>query len=173
MWPFLKVSIILSNSHLVPLSLELLIPPYFSKADIFYQLIPFLPVVCVCICTKSLQSCLIFCDPMDCSPPGSSVHGILQARILEWIAIPFSRGSFWPRDWTCVSWGCCTAGRFFITEPPGKPTMDTFYSEISVPRYHWWSPYCHPGGVGSSSQISALAVMGHAWVTWEADSERD
>ena len=39
------------------------------------------------------QLCLTLCDPMDCSPPGSSVHGILQARILEWIAIPFSRGS--------------------------------------------------------------------------------
>ena len=47
---------------------------------------------------------------MDCSPPGSSVYGILQARILEWVAIPFSRGSYWPRDRTQVS---CIAGRFF------------------------------------------------------------
>ena len=44
------------------------------------------------------QSCLTLCDPMDWSPPGSSVHGILQARILEWAAIPFSRGSSQPRD---------------------------------------------------------------------------
>ena len=44
------------------------------------------------------QSCPTLCDPMDCSPPGSSVHGILQARILEWVAIPFSRGSSQPRD---------------------------------------------------------------------------
>ena len=43
------------------------------------------------------QSCLTLCDPMDCGPPGSSVHGIFQARILEWVAIPFSRGSFQPR----------------------------------------------------------------------------
>ena len=42
------------------------------------------------------QSCPTLCDPMDCSPPGSSVHGILQARILEWVAITFSRGSFHP-----------------------------------------------------------------------------
>jgi len=56
------------------------------------------------------QSCLTLCDPMECSPPGSSVHGILQARILEWVAIPFSRKSSWPRDWTWVS---CIAGRFF------------------------------------------------------------
>ena len=52
---------------------------------------------------------LTFCDPIDCSPPGSSVHGIIQAGILEWEAIPFSRGSSWPRDQTRVS---LTAGRF-------------------------------------------------------------
>ena len=56
------------------------------------------------------QSCLTLYNPMDCSPPGSSVHGILQARILEWVAIPFSRGSSQPRDRTQVSH---TAGRFF------------------------------------------------------------
>ena len=50
------------------------------------------------------------CDPMDCSRPGSSVHGIFQARILEWIAISFSRGSSRPRNWTQVF---CIAGRFF------------------------------------------------------------
>ena len=48
--------------------------------------------------------------PMDCSPWGSSIHGILQAKILEWVAISFSRGSTWPRDWTQVS---CFAGGFF------------------------------------------------------------
>ena len=62
------------------------------------------------------------CDLMDCSPPGSSVHGILQARTLEWVAISFSRGSSWPRDWTQVS---CIAGRFFTDwakhrRAPGK-----------------------------------------------------
>ena len=45
------------------------------------------------------QSCPTLCDPVDCSPPGSSVPGILQARILQWVAISFSRGSFQPRDW--------------------------------------------------------------------------
>ena len=59
-----------------------------------------------------IQSCLTLCDPMDCIPPGSSVHGPLQAGILEWIAIPFSRGSSWPRDRTLVSY---IAGRFFTT----------------------------------------------------------
>ena len=52
---------------------------------------------------KVALSCLTLCDPMDCSLPGSSVHGIFQARILEWIAISFSRGSSWPRDRTQVS----------------------------------------------------------------------
>ena len=56
------------------------------------------------------QSCLTLWDPMDCSPPGSSVHGILQTRILEWAVIYFSRGSSRPRDQTQVS---CIAGRCF------------------------------------------------------------
>ena len=56
-----------------------------------------------CMHAKSLQSCLTFCDPVDCSPPSSSVHGILQARILEWITMPSFRGSSRPRDWTCIS----------------------------------------------------------------------
>ena len=56
------------------------------------------------------QSCLTLCDPMDCSLPGSSVQVILQARNLEWVAIPFSRGSSRSRDPT---WVFCMAGRFF------------------------------------------------------------
>ena len=50
------------------------------------------------VCTQSLQLCPTLCSPMDCSPSGSSVHGILQARILEWVAMASSRGSFWPRN---------------------------------------------------------------------------
>ena len=72
------------------------------------------------------QSCLTLCDPVDSSPPYSSVHGILQAKILEWVAISFSRGSSWPRDRTQVS---RIAGRCFNlwatreahAEPQGKP----------------------------------------------------
>ena len=53
-------------------------------------------------------SCIqLFVTPLDYSPPGSSVHGILQARILEWVAIPFSRGSSWPRDRTRISCLSC------------------------------------------------------------------
>ena len=54
----------------------------------------------LCVCARS---CLTLCDPMDCSPPGSSVHGILQARIREWVAVPSSRESSRPRDRTCIS----------------------------------------------------------------------
>ena len=56
------------------------------------------------------QSCTTLCNPMDYRPPGSSVHGIFQARILQWAAAPFSRGSSQPRDWTLVS---RIASRFF------------------------------------------------------------
>ena len=51
---------------------------------------------CMCMCSVMLT----LCDSMDCSPPGSSVHGIFQVRILKWVAISFSRGSSWPRYWT-------------------------------------------------------------------------
>ena len=60
-----------------------------------------------------LQSCLILCDPMDCSLPGSSDHGILQTRILGWVTLSSSKGS--PRDRTCISCGSCIAGGFFTT----------------------------------------------------------
>ena len=69
------------------------------------------PALCVwCVCEVA-QSCLTLCDPVDCSLPGSSVHGIFQARVLEWVAVSFSRGSSPPRDWTQV---CHIAGRRFI-----------------------------------------------------------
>ena len=57
-----------------------------------------------CMHAKSFQSCSTLCGPMDCSPPGFSVHGILQARIPEWVVISFSRGSSQPRDRTQVSY---------------------------------------------------------------------
>ena len=63
------------------------------------------------------QSCLTLRDPMDCIPPGSSVHGILQTKILEWVATPFSRGSPRPRDQTQVS---RIVGRFFTFWPSGE-----------------------------------------------------
>ena len=71
------------------------------------------------------------CDPVDDSPPGSSVYGIIQGRILAWIAISFPRGSSWPRDQTCISCsGSCGTGRFFIAEPLGKPLSIIHYNYL-------------------------------------------
>ena len=75
-----------------------------------------------CVHAQLLQLCLTLCNPMDLSLPGSSVHGISQAIILEWVAMPSSRGSAWSRYQTCVSWVSYIADGFFTTEPLGKPT---------------------------------------------------
>ena len=68
-----------------------------------------------CLYAKSLQSCPTLCHPMDCSPPGSSLHGVFQARILEWVAMASSRGSSRPRDRTHVSCVSCAGRQFFTT----------------------------------------------------------
>ena len=70
------------------------------------------------MCAQYFPSCLTLCSPMSCSPSGSSVHGILQARMLEWVAMPSSRGSSQTRELTWIS---CIAGGFFTPELPGKP----------------------------------------------------
>ena len=89
-------------------------------ADIFSHPFPFVNYF---LCAKLLQSCPNLCDPMDCSPSGSSVHGILQARILEWVVISSSWGSSQPRDQTRVT---CIAGRFFtIWASREAPRFDT------------------------------------------------
>ena len=75
--------------------------------------------MCACVCEKKKVKVLVtqlyptLCDPLVCNLPGSSVHGIFQVRILEWVAIPFIRGSSQPRDWTWVS---CIACRFFTIQ---------------------------------------------------------
>ena len=95
------------------------------------------------------QSCPTLFDSMDCNPPGSSVHGILQARILEWVAISFSRGSSWHRDWTrtfCIScigrwnlYNCATWEALYDTHYPLKyytvtclmfPTLHRFGADL-------------------------------------------
>ena len=71
------------------------------------------PVLC---CAKSLQSCPTLCDLMNCSLPGSSVHGILQAKRLEWVALPYSMGSSRPSSLMCPA----LAGRFLTTHATWK-----------------------------------------------------
>ena len=75
-------------------------------------------IFCCCLVA---QSCRTLWDSMDGSPSGSSVRGISQARILEWVVLSFSRGSSQLRDQTCIS---CLADGFFTTEPPEKPLLN-------------------------------------------------
>ena len=92
-----------------------------------------------------LLSCVwLFCDPMDCSPSGSSVHGISQARILEWVAISSSRGSSWARDRTLVS---SVAGRFFTVWATREAPWQLQSHIITRTRLClYWSIFLHPLG---------------------------
>ena len=92
------------------------------------------------------QLCPTLCDPMDCSPPGSSVHGISQAKILEWVAIPFSRGSSWPSDQTQVS---CIESRFFTTWATRKALQNIISIDI-------WDNL----GQGESASVSVSDTVG-------------
>ena len=100
-----------------------------------------------CVCSVT-QSCPTLCGPMDCIPPGSSVHGILQVRILEWVAMPYSEGSFQPRDRIkSTSLASHTlADRFFTTEPiwetniipldfPNEAQLINFMLKVQVPQF--------------------------------------
>ena len=110
----------------------------------------FYTVSCVRVCSEASV-----CDPMDCSPPGSSVHGILQARILEWVTMPSSRGSSQPRDQTCVSCISCFASRFFTTEPPGKPA----HTQLHFFKSH--------SGLFSSKKIEKLRTSHSGKWEWD------
>ena len=106
------------------------------------------------------QLCLTLCDPRDCSPPGFSVHEILQARILEWVAIPFSRGSSWSKDWTLIS---CITGRFFTIWVTGKPRIclqcgksgfDLWVEKGSIPVFL-------PGEFHGQRSLAGYSPWGH------------
>ena len=92
---------------------------------------------------KPLQSCPTLCDLMDYGPPGSSVRGISQARILEWVAISFSRGSSRPKDRTHVSYVSCVDKQIFFflpLVPPGKPIYTQFSLNIQPSPRTWLTP---------------------------------
>ena len=108
---------------------------HFLNYILFSQLLPlwtihlqYIQVVSLClglsIGTVHAQSCLTLCDPMDCSPPGSYVYGISQARILEGVAISYSRGSSQTRDQTNISWNSCTARQIFFFFSPHWATWE-------------------------------------------------
>ena len=100
------------------------------KLPFFWRFVkfPFYFYLLCCCSFLVAKSCPTLCDPMDCSPPGSSVHGILQARTLEWVAIFFSKGSSRSRDRTLIF---CLAGGFFTIEPSGKLYPSSDLLEIS------------------------------------------
>ena len=122
--PFRKVALEWKSGNKTP---KLLPPQWTSHPFVFTPRIIYLPkrLTWVCllspwkhVCVLDVQLWLTLCKPKDCSPPGSSFHGILQATIPEWVAIPSSRGSSWSRDQTQVSY---FAGRFSTLSHRGNP----------------------------------------------------
>ena len=92
------------------------------KVKVLESFKDFIKETLTCVCAYCVtQSCLTLCNPTACSPPGSSVRGILQARVLEWVAMPSSRGSSRPRYQTQVSCVPCIGGGLFTTSNTGKP----------------------------------------------------
>ena len=122
------------------------------------------------------QLCTTLCNPVDCRPPGSSVHGILSARILEWVPIPFSRGSSEPREWIWVS---CTAVRFStiwatreVHEKPRQHIKKLRHHSGNKGRmwfFHW---SCTDVKVGPWKKLSAEELMllncGAGEESWES-----
>ena len=100
-----------------------------------------LTFLCACVCAKLLQSWPTLCDPVDCSLPGPSVHGILQERILEWVTMPLFRGSSQPRDQTCMSYVSCIGS--LPLPPPGKPTIPVLMCCLTLPLPNRIMMYCH------------------------------
>ena len=103
------------------------------------------------LCAKSLQSCTILCNPMDYSLPDCSVHGIFQARVLEWVAISFSRGFFWPRDWTQVS--CIGSPVLLPLALPGNPLHSSSSVKVLTALISFWTS--HPLLLLSESEITS------------------
>ena len=102
---------------------------------------------------KAAQSCPTLCELVDCGPPGSSVHGFLQARTLEWVDIPFSRGSSWPRAWTSVS---SIAGRFFTTWTTREAKCP---NKSYLGKTHGFLKWCLHGSKNIHSISSAIAYF--------------
>ena len=105
------------------------------------------------------QLCPTLCGPMDCSPPGSFPHGIIQARILEWSSIFYSRGSFRPRDWTCASCVSCF-GRWILYHlmPLGREKAMTPHSSTLAWKIPWMEEPVRLQSMGSQR-------VRHDWAT--------
>ena len=118
-----------------------------------------------CACATSLQSCPTLCSPVDCTSPGSSVHGILQAGILEWGAMPSSRGRSRPRDRTWVSHVSCI-GRWVLYPwvPPGKTLFIHSVCNslcLLIANYHHISP--PPCPALATTSLFSMSVSLRNW----------
>ena len=113
----------------------------------------------VCVCAQSISCVWLFCDPIDHNPPGSSIHGIFQARTLEWVAISYSMD---PPDPGVKTTSPALAGGFFTTEPPGKPQMPTAAAKL----LQLWQTLCDPrdGSPPGSSVPGILQARTLEWV---------
>ena len=115
---------------------------------------------CALSCDQTL------CDPIDCSPPGSSVRGIFQAQILEWVAISFSRGSSRPRDWTCVSYIPCTGRRILYQcttwDDPGT-IQESWFLLSSGNQNQIWQWARRPEGFLIAQSVKSLPEMQETW----------
>ena len=113
------------------------------------------PLCCVCLLG---HSCPTLCNPMHCSPPDSAVHGIFQARILEWVAISSSRGSAQPRDHTQIS---CTAGGFFTFWAIGEPLSDiiVIHGFPDSKQNHWSHEIKRPLLLGRKVMTSLDSIL--------------
>ena len=107
--------------------------------------------------SEGAQSCPTLCDPVDCSPPGSSVHGILQAGILEWVAISFSRGSSWPKDRTQVSRIAGRLFNFWATRGFCHTTVQISCNYTHIPSLQSLTPFLpsHPSSLSQSAWLGS------------------
>ena len=143
--PFLFSSQVVSPRQVALIPAACWCHPYFQhwSSDI--------PRIQPHVCMLVAQLGLTLCDPMDCSPPGFSIHGISQARTLEWVAIFFFRESSQPRDQNQVS---CIAGRFFTTWAPAPGTLLSFqHLPCDMPSTHQ---------LNTSKQRSQTVLLPHS-----------
>ena len=123
-----------------------------------------------CVYVLVSQSCLTLCDPVDCSLPGSSVHRILQARILEWVAISFSREHSWRRDWTQVS--CIGRQILYHLRVPQLRDLeitplkyeDHLFTPNSVPKLSSFLPHSYYYGGAKVATPNCVFLAGLIWL---------
>ena len=137
-----------------------------------------------CVCSVA-EFCPTLCDPMDCSSSGSPVHRVSQARMLEWVAVSYSRGPSWPGDQAWVPCGSCTGRRVLTTVPPGEPSPG-YWPEflmgivvgfgVSVMLSSWdvFGGFSSSSGFGKSLRRVGIKSFWMFWIVyrWEPSDPR-